>query len=79
MAAGRAHGLRVVSGTELSALDGGREDLHVCGYGFDPQDPALLAALGAFRADRLARARRMADALRGERLGAGPCVARRAA
>jgi 3',5'-nucleoside bisphosphate phosphatase len=63
VAAGRAHGIGVVTGTELSALDDLGEDLHVCGYGFDPRDPGLVAALHAFREDRNARAQRMADAL----------------
>ncbi|MEA2302946.1 MAG: 3,5-nucleoside bisphosphate phosphatase, partial [Solirubrobacteraceae bacterium] len=56
IAAGREHGLRVVAGAELSALDGPHEDLHICAYGFDPADPALLDALRAFREDRNARA-----------------------
>jgi predicted metal-dependent phosphoesterase TrpH len=63
IAAGREHGLRVVAGAELSALDGPHEDLHICAYGFDPADPALLDALRAFREDRNARATRMARAL----------------
>lgn len=58
---GRA--IRVVTGTELSALDGAHEDLHICGYLVDHEDPALREALVGFRADRVARARRMADAL----------------
>ena len=33
--AGAAHGLRVVSAIELSALDGDREDLHLLGYVLD--------------------------------------------
>jgi 3',5'-nucleoside bisphosphate phosphatase len=62
--AATAHGLGVVPATELSAIDGEREDLHVLGYGLDHRSPVLRDALGAFRADRAARARRMADALR---------------
>ena len=42
--------------TELSAIDGEREDLHVLGYGIDHRSAALLDALEGFRADR-ARAR----------------------
>jgi predicted metal-dependent phosphoesterase TrpH len=62
--AAAARGLALVTATELSAIDGEREDLHVLGYGLDHRSPALLAALERFRADRDARAHRMADALR---------------
>jgi 3',5'-nucleoside bisphosphate phosphatase len=62
--AAKARGLGLVTATELSAIDGEREDLHVLGYGFDHRSPALLERLEAFRADRAARAHRMADALR---------------
>src|SRR5262249_30168706 len=40
------------------------EDLHVLGYLVDHHAPVLLDALAAFRADRAARAERMAEALR---------------
>jgi 3',5'-nucleoside bisphosphate phosphatase len=63
LAAGAEHGLRMVSGVELSTLDGEREDLHVCGYLFDPHERGLVEALRAFRADRNARGGRMLDAL----------------
>jgi predicted metal-dependent phosphoesterase TrpH len=62
--AAAAHGLGVVPAAELSAIDGGREDLHVLGYGLDHRSDDLLGALERFRADRGARAHRMADALR---------------
>jgi 3',5'-nucleoside bisphosphate phosphatase len=62
--AAAACGLGLVTATELSAIDGDREDLHVLGYGLDHRSPALLDALERFRADREARAHRMADALR---------------
>jgi predicted metal-dependent phosphoesterase TrpH len=62
--AAAARGLGLVTATELSAIDGEREDLHVLGYALDHRSPALLDALERFRADRDARARRMADALR---------------
>jgi predicted metal-dependent phosphoesterase TrpH len=58
-----ADGLRVVPATELSSIDGAHEDLHVLGYGVDHTDAAFLATLERFRADRGARAFRMADAL----------------
>jgi 3',5'-nucleoside bisphosphate phosphatase len=62
--AAAAHaGLRVVPATELSSLDRDREDLHILGYGIDHADPGLLTRLERFRADRAARADRMAAAL----------------
>jgi predicted metal-dependent phosphoesterase TrpH len=61
--AAAAEGIRLVAATELSALDGEREDVHVLGYGIDHRDPALLAALEAWRADRAARGARMAEAM----------------
>ena len=64
IAAAPAAGLRVVPAAELSALDGDHEDLHVLGYGIDPASRALAEALEAFRADRVARGHRMAQALR---------------
>jgi 3',5'-nucleoside bisphosphate phosphatase len=57
-------GLRVVPAVELSALDGDAEDLHILGYLVDHHAVALLDALTRFRADRSARAVRMAEALR---------------
>jgi predicted metal-dependent phosphoesterase TrpH len=62
--ASAALGLRVVPAVELSALDGGTEDVHILGYRLDHHAPALVEALAAFRADRAARAVRMAEALR---------------
>jgi predicted metal-dependent phosphoesterase TrpH len=62
--AAAAHGLGLVPAAELSAIDGEREDLHVLGYGLDHRSDELRATLTRFRADRGARAQRMADALR---------------
>jgi hypothetical protein len=62
--AAAACGLRLVPAAELSAIDGDREDLHVLGYDLDHRSRGLLDSLEAFRADRAARAHRMADALR---------------
>ena len=78
--AGAAHGLRVVPAAELSSLDGDREDLHVLGYGIDHRDAGFLATLDRFRADRAARADRMADALEeaGFGLDRAPLQARKA-
>jgi predicted metal-dependent phosphoesterase TrpH len=65
LAAARELGLRLVPAAELSAVDLDREDVHILGYGIDHRVPALADALEDFRADRAARAIRMADALRG--------------
>src|SRR3954451_24480083 len=62
--AAAAHGVRLVPATELSALDGDYEDLHVLGYGIDHTSADLHDALADFRRDRLARGDRMVDALR---------------
>jgi predicted metal-dependent phosphoesterase TrpH len=80
-AARRLGTIRVVAATELSALDGDREDLHVLGYGVDHADASFLATLERFRADRGARADRMADALEeaGFALDRAPLVRRREA
>ncbi|HEX7297942.1 MAG TPA: PHP domain-containing protein [Solirubrobacteraceae bacterium] len=56
--------LRLVPAVELSALDGEAEDMHILGYLVDHRAPALLDPLATFRADRAARAVRMAEALR---------------
>jgi len=64
LAAAEQHGIRVVPATELSSIDGEREDMHILGYLVDHTDPGLLEALERFRADREARAGRMMDALR---------------
>jgi predicted metal-dependent phosphoesterase TrpH len=61
------HGIKVVTATELSSVDGDKEDLHVLGYAIDHHSQALAEALAAFREDREARGWRMADAL--EELG----------
>jgi hypothetical protein len=63
VAAGAAHGVRVVPAVELSVLDSGRQDLHLCGYLLDHRHPTLLATLRACRQDRSTRADAMADAL----------------
>ena len=63
LAAGRASGVRVVVGAELSTLDGEREDLHVCGYELDVESADLRAALDDYRADRQARVEAIADRL----------------
>jgi hypothetical protein len=80
-AAGAEAGVRVVPGAELSALDEEHEDFHVCAYLVDHHAAGWVAALEDFRADRLARGLRMADALQeaGLALDRGPLEARAAA
>jgi predicted metal-dependent phosphoesterase TrpH len=57
-----AAGLRLVTGIEVTAVANGR-DVHVLGYGFDHRAPALAAFLAAQRELRIARVRRVGDAL----------------
>jgi hypothetical protein len=64
MRAARAQGLALVPATEISAVDGDYEDLHVLGYGVRHGDPVLLDRLADARADRERRAERMAEILR---------------
>jgi predicted metal-dependent phosphoesterase TrpH len=64
IAAGREHGVTVVSGVELSTVDDAGPDLHLLGYDFDPENAALLVSLETFRTDRSARISRMATAMR---------------
>jgi len=67
IAAGAEHGVAIVPATEISAVFGRYEDLHVLGFGIDHHDPALAERLLAARADRELRAERMAAKL--EELG----------
>jgi 3',5'-nucleoside bisphosphate phosphatase len=62
--AAATHSVRLVPATELSALDGDYEDLHVLGYGIDHTSADLHDALADFRRDRLSRGDRMVEALR---------------
>lgn len=75
------HGVAVVPATEISAVDGPYEDLHVLGYGIDHRDPVLLDRLRAARQDRELRAERMAQRLRelGFAVDPAPLERRRAA
>jgi 3',5'-nucleoside bisphosphate phosphatase len=79
LAAGAAHGVRIVPATEISAAQGTYEDLHVLGYAIDHRDPLLAERLRAARADRELRAERMADRLRelGFAVDDAPLVRRR--
>jgi adenylyl-sulfate kinase len=64
LAAGALHGVRVVPATEISAVDGPYEDLHVLGYGIDHRSALLQERLRDARADRERRAAAMAGRLR---------------
>jgi adenylyl-sulfate kinase len=81
LATGAGHGVRVVPATEISAVDGTYEDLHVLGYGIDHRSPLLAERLLDARADRGRRAQAMAARLRelGFEVDPAPIEARRAA
>jgi predicted metal-dependent phosphoesterase TrpH len=57
-------GLRLVPGVELSVSEEGI-DVHLLAYGFDPTDPALVAAVARFREGRHERARKILSRLKG--------------
>jgi adenylyl-sulfate kinase len=61
---GAAEGVTVVPATEISAVHGGHEDLHVLGYGIDHRDPLLAQRLREARLDRERRAQGMGERLR---------------
>lgn len=63
LAAASAHDIRLIPTTEISAVDGDYEDLHVLGFGIDHHDRTLLARLLDARADRERRADAMAAKL----------------
>lgn len=79
--AAAGHGLRLVPATEISAVEGPHEDLHVLGYGIDHRDPTLAERLLDAREDRVTRAERMSDRLQelGFEVDPAPLEARRAA
>jgi len=79
--AGAEHGVRVVPATEISAVEGPYEDLHVLGYGIDHHDPVLAERLLDAREDRVRRADAMGERLRelGYEVDPAPLEARRAA
>ena len=81
LAAGALHGVRVVPATEISAVDGPYEDLHVLGYGIDHRSALLNERLRDARADRERRADAMSDRLRelGFQIDPAPLEARKAA
>jgi len=59
---GEEHGVRVMAGVELSAWWEGT-DLHVLGYGFDPEDSGLASLLRHARQARRDRAERITERL----------------
>jgi predicted metal-dependent phosphoesterase TrpH len=63
IAAGATHGVTIVPATEISAVQGTHEDLHVLGYALDHRDARLAERLRGARADREQRAGRMAERL----------------
>lgn len=56
-------GIGLMPATEITAVHDGGQDLHVLGYGIDPAEPALAAALERSRTERERRAEAMAAAL----------------
>jgi predicted metal-dependent phosphoesterase TrpH len=61
--AAAAHGVRLVNGIEITAVDAGR-DVHVLGYFIDPADAGLARLMQTQRADRIDRAREIGARLR---------------
>ncbi len=57
-------GIALVPAAELSAVDGGGDDVHVLGYLLDVRDPVLAQRVADARSERVTRATRMADRLR---------------
>ena len=62
--AARAAGIGLVPATEITAILDGKQDLHVCGYLIDPDEPALVNTLERSRTDRERRAEKMSASLR---------------
>jgi predicted metal-dependent phosphoesterase TrpH len=74
--AARRHGLRLVHGIEITAVEGAR-DIHVLGYFIDRDHAPLVDFLRGQRADRLRRLTTMTERLRelGYAVEAGPLIA----
>lgn len=60
-AAAREAGIRLIPGVELSC--GAQKEIHILGYGIDPQNEPLLAFSRHRREEREARAQKMVDRL----------------
>ncbi len=61
-AAARAHGIRYLTGTEISVTFAG-ETVHIVGLGFDANDPDMVRGLRETRGGRGARAQEMSEQL----------------
>jgi predicted metal-dependent phosphoesterase TrpH len=61
-AAAHAHGMKYLTGTEISVTFAG-QTVHIVGLGFDPDDPQMLKGLTDTRGGRGARAMEMSDGL----------------
>ncbi|ROZ72069.1 3',5'-nucleoside bisphosphate phosphatase [Ramlibacter sp. WS9] len=61
-AAARSHGMKYLTGTEISVTFAGHT-VHIVGLGFDADDPEMKQGLLATRGGRGARAREMAEGL----------------
>lgn len=61
-AAAAVHGIRVIDGIEITAVEDGR-DVHVLGYFLDPANGPLRAFLERQRTDRVRRVRGMSERL----------------
>lgn len=61
-AAAEALGMAYVTGVEISVSFAG-ETVHILGFGFDPDEPTLVAGLAALRAGRTTRAQEMGESL----------------
>lgn len=59
LAAGRRYGVEVIPAVELSVVWEDLNDLHLLGYAFDHEAPALLEALAEFREFRAGRSERI--------------------
>ena len=64
LAAARRHGIDLAPAVEISSVQDDYEDLHILGYAINHTDAHLRDELERYRADRVHRADRMADALR---------------
>lgn len=62
-AAAAAHGVRLIDGIEITAVEGQR-DVHMLAYFFNPRSKALARFLASQRADRIRRVEDMAARLR---------------
>ena len=62
--AARAHGIGFSPASEITAVDGPQEDIHVLGYEIDVTHPGLLDSLAEWRSDRERRIYLMVDRMR---------------